>query len=250
MEALFHIAITFQDPDEGVFRVFRSFATEAPSPKQRVAALTAIGYHSWPEFLPVVLRDRGGAGGAGAAFDFGGLTAYIHNQLRAGSTTLYADYQALTDRHLLTEVLRHTGGNLSQASRLLGITLTRRDGTIPMAGVPHHAVERYLAKLLRKGFKVAICEQMEDPKGAKKLVRREVTRVLTPGTAADKTLASEENKFLAALARSGERIGLAALDLSTGEFRATEFPAAAAADRSGPARLARAADGRSRRLPR
>jgi DNA mismatch repair protein MutS len=89
--------------------------------------------------------------------------------------------------------------------------------------VPYHAAEGYLSKLLRKGFKVAICEQMEDPKVAKKLVRREVTRVLTPGTALDGSISSEENNFLAALARASGAVGLAALDLSTGEFRATEF---------------------------
>src|SRR5215475_4510161 len=113
------------------------------------------------------------------------------------------------------------------AARELQITLTARnkekDASIPMCGVPHHAAEGYLDKLLRKGFKVAICEQMEDPRLAKKLVRREVTRILTPGTSADSGLASEENNFLAALARVNERVGLAVLDLSTGEFRATEF---------------------------
>ncbi|HWC20502.1 MAG TPA: DNA mismatch repair protein MutS [Terriglobales bacterium] len=113
------------------------------------------------------------------------------------------------------------------ASRELQITLTSRnkekDQAIPMCGVPYHAAEGYLAKLLRKGFRVAICEQMEDPKLAKKIVRREVTRVLTPGTSADASLASEENNFLAAIAQLSDRAGLAALDLSTGEFRATEF---------------------------
>jgi len=113
------------------------------------------------------------------------------------------------------------------ASRELQITLTSRnkekDQAVPMCGVPYHAAEGYLAKLLRKGFRVAICEQMEDPKLAKKIVRREVTRVLTPGTTADASLASEENNFLAAIAELGDRAGLAALDLSTGEFRATEF---------------------------
>ncbi|HKD80973.1 MAG TPA: DNA mismatch repair protein MutS [Candidatus Angelobacter sp.] len=118
------------------------------------------------------------------------------------------------------------------ASRELQITLTSRnkekDQAIPMCGVPYHAAENYLSKLLRKGFRVAICEQMEDPRLAKKLVRREVTRVLTPGTALDSSVGSEENNFLAALARatspgSGGAVGLAALDLSTGEFRATEF---------------------------
>jgi len=118
------------------------------------------------------------------------------------------------------------------AARELQITLTSRnkekDIAIPMCGVPYHAAEGYLSKLLRKGFKVAICEQMEDPKVAKKLVRREVTRVLTPGTAIDSSVGSEENNFLAALARASGAVGLAALDLSTGEFRATEFRGEAA----------------------
>ena len=113
------------------------------------------------------------------------------------------------------------------AARELQITLTSRnkekDQAIPMCGVPYHAAENYLSKLLRKGFKVAICEQMEDPRLAKKLVRREVTRVLTPGTTLDASVGSEENNFLAALARTSGAVGLAALDLSTGEFRATEF---------------------------
>jgi len=113
------------------------------------------------------------------------------------------------------------------ASKELQITLTSRNKekgiAVPMCGVPHHAAEGYIGKLIRKGFKVAICEQMEDPRLAKKLVRREVTRVVTPGTAADSSLGSEENNFLAALAQAGDRVGFAALDLSTGEFRATEF---------------------------
>ncbi len=113
------------------------------------------------------------------------------------------------------------------AARELQITLTSRNKekgvAIPMCGVPYHAAEGYISKLIRKGFKVAICEQTEDPKVAKKLVRREVTRVVTPGTAADSSLSSEENNFLAAVSQSGERVGFAALDLSTGEFRATEF---------------------------
>ncbi len=113
------------------------------------------------------------------------------------------------------------------AAHELQITLTSRNkekGTaVPMCGVPYHAAEGYLAKLIRKGYKVAICDQMEDPKKAKTIVRREVTRVVTPGTAADASLGSEENNFLAALARVGDAVGFAALDLSTGDFRATEF---------------------------
>ena len=121
------------------------------------------------------------------------------------------------------------------AARELQITLTSRNKekgiSVPMCGVPYHAAEGYISKLIRGGFKVAICEQMEDPRLAKKLVRREVTRVVTPGTAADSSLSSEENNFLGAVARVGDRVGFAALDLSTGEFRATEFQGAGAAQR-------------------
>jgi DNA mismatch repair protein MutS len=113
------------------------------------------------------------------------------------------------------------------AARELQIQLTSRNKekgvAVPMCGVPYHSAESYLTKLIRKGFKVAICEQVEDPKLARTLVRREVTRVVTPGTAADASLSSDENNFLAAVARSGHACGFAALDLSTGEFRATEF---------------------------
>jgi DNA mismatch repair protein MutS len=113
------------------------------------------------------------------------------------------------------------------AAKELQITLTARNKekgvAVPMCGVPFHAAEGYISKLIRRGYKVAICDQVEDPRLAKKLVRREVTRVVTPGTAADSALNSEENNFLAAVVTSGDRAGLAALDLSTGEFRSTEF---------------------------
>src|SRR6202046_3708821 len=111
------------------------------------------------------------------------------------------------------------------ASRELQITLTARDKerSVPMAGVPYHAADTYLSRLLRKGYRVAICEQMEDPKLTKKIVRREVTRVLTPGTALDPSLAAEQSNYLAAGHLAQEAAGLAFLDLSTGDFRATEF---------------------------
>jgi len=112
------------------------------------------------------------------------------------------------------------------AAKELEITLTSRNKekgmAIPMCGVPFHAAEGYISKLIRRGYKVAICDQVEDPRVAKKLVRREVTRVVTPGTA-DSALNAEENNFLAAVVGTGDRAGFAALDLSTGEFRATEF---------------------------
>jgi DNA mismatch repair protein MutS len=117
------------------------------------------------------------------------------------------------------------------AARDLEITLTSRNkekgATIPMCGVPYHAAEGYIARLIQKGHRVAICDQMEDPKLAKKLVKRELTRVVTPGTAMDATLLrSHENNFLAAVAPAGSRAGVAHVDVSTGEFRVTEMDAA------------------------
>jgi len=118
------------------------------------------------------------------------------------------------------------------ASRELQITLTARDKerNVPMCGVPYHAAENYIARLLRQGYRVAICDQMEDPKLTKKIVRREVTRVLTPGTALDPSLAAEKSNYLAAVHVTDDAAGLAYLDLSTADFRATEFsgPGAAA----------------------
>jgi len=120
------------------------------------------------------------------------------------------------------------------ASRELQLTLTARDREKkqPMCGVPYHAAEQYIQRLLRKGYRVALCDQMEDPKLTKKIVRREVTRVLTPGTAVDASLGAEQSNWLASVAASGAgaqaRVGLALLDLSTGEFRATEFAGATA----------------------
>src|ERR1700732_4647772 len=121
------------------------------------------------------------------------------------------------------------------AARELQITLTSRNREkaqpIPMCGVPYHAADGYIARLIRAGFKVAICEQMEQPGPGKKLVRREVTRVITPGTATDvAVLDSRENNFLAAVAQSATAgtIGLALVDLATGDFMATEFSGARA----------------------
>ncbi len=118
------------------------------------------------------------------------------------------------------------------AARELEITLTARNkekGTaIPMCGVPFHSAEGYIARLIQKGHRVAICDQMEDPKFAKKLVKRELTRVVTPGTAMDAALVrSRENNYLAAVARSASaapgRLAIAHVDVSTGEFRVTEM---------------------------
>ena len=121
-------------------------------------------------------------------------------------------------------------------SRELQLTLTARDRerSQPMCGVPYHAVESYLTRLLRMGYRSAICDQMEDPKLTKTIVRREVTRVLSPGTALDSALGQEQNNFLAAWfevastrkssTKSSETLcAVALLDVSTGEFRTAEF---------------------------
>src|ERR1035438_5595010 len=114
------------------------------------------------------------------------------------------------------------------AARDLEITLTARNkekgAAIPMCGVPYHAAEGYISRLIQKGHRVAICDQMEDPRLAKKLVKREITRVVTPGTAMDASLVrSRENNFLAAVARVGSQSAVAHVDVSTGEFRVTEL---------------------------
>jgi DNA mismatch repair protein MutS len=113
------------------------------------------------------------------------------------------------------------------ASKALEITLTSRnkgkEDSIPLCGVPYHAGASYIAKLIEQGFKVAVCEQMEDPKLAKGVVKREVVRIITPGLYVDAdNLNAKENNFLAALSCVDQTLGLAFLDISTGEFRVTE----------------------------
>ena len=179
------------------------------------------------------------------------------------TTPLMRQYHALKKQHPAALLLFRLGDfyelffeDAVVASRILQITLTARNkekgDAIPMCGVPYHAAENYIARLIRAGHKVAICEQMEQPSPGKNLVRREVVRVLTPGTASGAGLLEpKENNYLAAVARNGfvgagnlalgaavsgspqrasqgrsvnaPQIGLAFLDLSTGEFRTTEF---------------------------
>lgn len=114
------------------------------------------------------------------------------------------------------------------ASRELEITLTGRDGgdseKIPMCGVPYHAADAYIAKLIEKGYKVAICEQVEDPSQAKGIVRREVVRTITPGTVMEsKSLDGKQNNFIAAVVELDGSYGLASSDLTTGELYVTAF---------------------------
>ena len=106
-----------------------------------------------------------------------------------------------------------------RAAPVLGVALTKRSG-YAMCGIPYHALDAYLAKLIRANLKIAICDQMEDPATAKGIVRREVTRIVTPGTVTEESvLRDDRNNYLVALADGGPRgLGLAALDLSTGEL--------------------------------
>ncbi len=114
------------------------------------------------------------------------------------------------------------------AARELEITLTARSKErgepVPMCGVPYHAAEGYIARLIQRGYRVALCEQMEEAGPGKKLVRREITRVVTPGTTTETVLLrSHENNYLAAVFEKAGRCGLAYVDVSTGEFRTTEL---------------------------
>ena len=153
------------------------------------------------------------------------------------TTPLMQQYHAIKSRYPHALLLFRLGDfyelfyeDAILASRELQITLTSRNREkgqpIPMCGVPYHAADGYIARLIRAGFKIAICDQMEAPGPGKKLVRREVVRVITPGTATDvAVLDARENNFLAAVSQDNAAsiIGLAFVDLSTGEFQATEF---------------------------
>ncbi|SFE59929.1 DNA mismatch repair protein MutS [Paenibacillus algorifonticola] len=115
------------------------------------------------------------------------------------------------------------------ASRELEITLTGREGggteKIPMCGVPYHSAQNYIARLVEKGFKVAICEQVEDPSAAKGVVRREIVQVITPGTVMEsKALSDKTNNFISAVALLNGKVSISSCDLSTGELYVTSFP--------------------------
>ncbi|MDD3023016.1 MAG: DNA mismatch repair protein MutS [Syntrophomonadaceae bacterium] len=116
------------------------------------------------------------------------------------------------------------------ASKELEIVLTARDGgqsKIPMCGIPYHSANTYIAKLISRCYKVAICEQVQDPREAQGLVQREVIRIITPGTVIDEKMLDESrNNYLAAVSEEPERLGLAFTDISTGEFMVSEFQGA------------------------
>lgn len=150
------------------------------------------------------------------------------------TTPLMEQYFRIKDSHRdclllfrLGDFYEMFGEDALIGSRELGIALTTRDKgkkeKIPLCGVPWHALDSYLPKLLNKGYKVAICEQLEDPKLAKGLVDRDVVRIVTPGTVLESSaLDSRSNSYLMAIARSGDNYGLSFADISTGEFTTTE----------------------------
>ncbi|HUI63439.1 MAG TPA: DNA mismatch repair protein MutS [Bacteroidota bacterium] len=158
------------------------------------------------------------------------------------STPLMKQYAQVKAQHPDTILLFRMGDffetfeeDAKVTSRVLGITLTRRGngaaGEIPLAGFPHHALDAYLPKLLKAGHRVAVCEQMEDPRFAKGIVKREVIEVVTPGVAfSDRVLEQKQNNYLAAialpsaLAGGDDVVGFAYIDVSTAEFRTSEFP--------------------------
>src|SRR5688572_15029020 len=149
-------------------------------------------------------------------------------------TPMLRQYQELKQQHPGTLLFFRLGDfyelffeDAVIGSRELQITLTARNkergDPVPMCGVPHHSAASYIARLVRRGFRVAICEQTEEASQTKKLVRREVVRIVTPGTPIDpQLLEPRESIFLAAVCSAGETIGAAFLDISTGEFRATQ----------------------------
>src|SRR4026209_1529548 len=152
----------------------------------------------------------------------------------SNSTPMLQQYQELKQQHPGTLLLFRLGDfyelffdDARIGSKELQITLTARHkesaNPVPMCGVPHHSAANYIARLVRKGYRVAICEQTEEAGKTKKLVRREVVRIVTPGTPIDpQLLEAREPVFLASICTAGETVGAAFLDISTGEFLATQ----------------------------
>lgn len=174
----------------------------------------------------------------------------MSNKMTQQLTPMLQQYYTIKNEHpgcillfRLGDFYEMFGDDAELAARILQITLTSReagkDGRIPMCGVPHHSVEKYIADLIRHGHRVAVCEQVEDPKSAKGVVRREVVRIVTPGTLTEEQmLPGRENNFLVALCQHNElkrvrpdrlvpervfSFGLAVCDLSTGEFMCTQI---------------------------
>lgn len=152
------------------------------------------------------------------------------------ATPLMEQYLAIKAKHKNAILFFRMGDfyemfyeDAKKASEVLGITLTSRAhgkaADVPLAGFPYHALDNYLTKMIKAGYRVAICEQVEDPKKAKKIVRRDVVEIVTPGTTfSEELLESNRNNYLVALSFIKETCGLAAADVTTGEFFVSEFP--------------------------
>ena len=150
-------------------------------------------------------------------------------------TPMVAQYQAIKEQYpdvilmfRLGDFYEMFGDDAVTASRELEIVLTSRTQgyatDVPMCGVPHHAVDRYIARLIAKGYRVAMCDQLEDPKKTKNIVKRGVTRVVTPGTILeDGMLDAKANNYLVAVSNEPDMFGVAVVDISTGEFGVTEI---------------------------
>src|SRR5690606_11470771 len=154
------------------------------------------------------------------------LRGRVAESRHGGGTPLMQQYRELKSRHQVA-ILFFRHGDISEmiledadpGARVLSITLTSRGDGVPLAGVPVKAAAEYLRQLVAAGHRVAICEQVEDPKLAKGIVRREVVETVTPGALLqDGWVAGGRNNWLVALSSEGAAIGLAAVDLSTGEF--------------------------------
>ena len=153
-----------------------------------------------------------------------------------GTTPLMQQYQKIKAKYPDTILLFRMGDFFETfdtdavlASKALGITLTKRSNgsasEVALAGFPHHAIDNYLPKLVKAGYKVAVCEQMEDPKFARGIVKRDVIEVVTPGlTYSDKLLDHKSNNYIACIFAKDDKCGFSFLDISTGEFSACEIP--------------------------
>ena len=158
------------------------------------------------------------------------MNSYVsaaHTPMMRQYLAIKADYPDMLVFYRMGDFYELFYSDAERAAQLLDITLTSRGKSagnpIPMAGVPYHAVEGYLAKLVRKGESVAICEQVGDPATSKGPVERQVTRIVTPGTLTDEALlASDRDNLVAALYDGGDGIGIAWLDLAGGRFRLSE----------------------------
>lgn len=155
---------------------------------------------------------------------------------KAASTPLMEQYLAIKAKHKNAILFYRMGDfyemfyeDAKTASEVLGITLTSRahgkSAKVPLAGFPYHALDNYLTKMIKAGFRVAICEQVEDPKKAKTIVKRDVIEIVTPGTTfSDELLESKRNNYLTAVFVKKNTCAIAGADVTTGEFFVTEFP--------------------------